>query len=156
TTLIAALLIATPLLAADNQLTEQEKKDRWILLFDGDTLAGWTTSARKPSKRPVEEHSINPHKCGHYMMIHEKQWDNFVLALDYKISRNCNSGVFVRTYPLTPRPGKDVGYNGLEVQILDSTGAGFHDTGAFYDLVKPTKNTQKPLGEWNHMVITCD
>jgi hypothetical protein len=64
--------------------------------------------------------------------------------------------VFVRTYPLTPRPGKDVGFNGIEVQVLDSPTAGYHDTGAFYDLVKPAKNAMKPVGEWNHMVITCD
>ena len=31
-----------------------------------------------------------------------------------------------------------------------------HDTGAIYDLVKPAKNAMKPVGEWNHMVITCD
>jgi hypothetical protein len=153
---VMALLAAFPALAADNQLTEQEKKDGWILLFDGKTLDGWMTSSQQPSKRPVENGSINPHKCGGYMMVHKKQWSNFVLALDFKISKNCNSGVFVHTYSLTPRPGKDVGFNGIEVQILDSTTAGFHDTGAIYDLVKPTKNAMKPVGEWNHLVITCD
>jgi hypothetical protein len=154
--LLAAVVLAAPVLAADNELTGQEKKDGWLLLFDGKTLAGWTTSQQKPSKRPVDDRSINPHKCGDYMMIHEKQWENFTLSLDYKISKDCNSGVFVRTFPLKPRPGKDVGFNGIEVQILDSQTAGYHDTGAIYDLVKPTKNAQKPIGQWNHMVITCD
>ena len=55
------------------------------------------------------------------MMIHEKTWSDFVLALDFKISKGCNSGVFIRTYPLTPRPGKDVGFNGIEVAIDDTT-----------------------------------
>jgi hypothetical protein len=89
-------------------------------------------------------------------MVHKKQWSDFVLSLDFKIAKDCNSGVFVRTSSLVPRPGKDVGFNGIEVQILDSTTAGFHDTGALYDLVKPTRNTMKPVGEWNHMVITCN
>ena len=31
-----------------------------------------------------------------------------------------------------------------------------HDTGALYDLVKPSKNAMKPVGEWNHLVITSD
>jgi hypothetical protein len=31
-----------------------------------------------------------------------------------------------------------------------------HDCGAIYDLVAPTKNTMKPVGEWNHIEITCD
>lgn len=90
------------------------------------------------------------------MMIHEKQWSDFLLSLDFKISKGCNSGIFVRTFPLTPRPGKDVGFNGIEVQILDSTGSGYYDTGAIYDLVKPVKNAMKPVGEWNHMEITCN
>jgi hypothetical protein len=156
---IATLAVLVPVscaIAGDNQLTDQEKKDGWLLLFDGDSLSGWMTSSQKPSRRPVEDHCINPHKCGGYMMIHQKPWGDFVLALDFKISKGCNSGVFVHTFPLTPRPGKDVGFNGIEVQILDSTTAGYHDTGAIYDLVKPTRNAMKPVGEWNHMVITCD
>ena len=149
------ILIAYPVRAADNELADQEKKDGWLLLFDGKTLDGWMTSSQKPSKRPVEGCCINPHKCGGYMMIHDKQWGDFKLSLDFKIAKGCNSGVFIRTYPLTVRPGKDVGFNGIEVQILDSKTAGYHDTGAIYDLVKPTKNAMKPVGQWNHMVITC-
>jgi len=148
--------LASCALAADNELSEVEKNDGWILLFDGHSLAGWMTSSQMPSRRDVEDHAINPHKSGGYMMIHEKQWSDFVLSLDFKISKGCNSGVFVRTFPLTPRPGKDVGFNGIEVAIDDTPGAGFHDTGAIYDLVKPAKNAMKPVGQWNHMVITCD
>jgi hypothetical protein len=150
------LLAASRAAVADNALNETERQDGWILLFDGKSLAGWMTSSQKPSQRPVEEYAINPHKCGGYMMIHDKPWGDFILALDFKISKGCNSGVFVRTFPLTVRPGKDVGFNGLEVAIDDTTGTGFHDTGAIYDLVKPRKNAMKPVGEWNHMVITCD
>jgi hypothetical protein len=90
------------------------------------------TSAQKPSKRPVEDGCINPHKSGHYMMVHEKVWENFSLALDFKMSKGCNSGIFVRTWPLKPRPGRDVGYNGLEVAIDDTQSADYHDTGAIY------------------------
>jgi hypothetical protein len=142
--------------APDNQLTPQEKQDGWILLFDGKTLNGWMTSRRQPSMTPVEEGCINPHGCGGYMMIHEKEWSDFILSLDFKISKGCNSGIFIRTWPLTPRPGKDVGYNGLEVAIDDTPGAGYHDTGAIYDLVKPARQAMKPAGEWNHIVITCN
>ena len=148
------LLWAPVLKAADNQLSEAEKKDGWILLFDGKSLAGWKTSSEKPGQRPVEEESINPHKCGGYMMIHEKVWGDYKLSLDFKISKGCNSGIFIRTFPLTPRPGKDVGFNGLEIAVDDTKEAGFHDTGALYDLVKPSKNAMRPVGEWNHIVVT--
>ncbi len=149
-------LFLSPAAAADNELTPDEKADGWVLLFDGRSLDGWMTSAGKESKTPVEDGAINPHKCGHYMMVHKEPVENFVLACDFKISKRCNSGIFIRTHSLTPRPGKDVGFNGIELAIDDTTGAGYHDTGALYDLVKPKKNAMKPAGEWNHVVITCD
>ena len=154
-TLLIGLLLASYISAADNELTDAEKQAGWLLLFDGRSLDGWMTSSRQPSRRPVEDGCINPHRCGGYMMVHEKMWEDFVLALDFKISKGCNSGIFVRTASLTPRPGKDVGFNGLEVAIDDTPGAGYHDTGAVYDLAKPSKNAMKPVGQWNHIVITC-
>ena len=153
---LALALLANVAAAGDNELTAREKADGWVLLFDGKTLDGWMTSAGKPSKTPVEDGAINPHGSGHYMMVHKEPWENYVLALDFKTSKGCNSGIFIRTYSLTPRPGKDVGFNGIEVAIDDTAGAGYHDTGALYDLVKPTKNAMKPVGEWNHIVITSD
>ncbi len=49
-----------------------------------------------------------------------------------------------------------MGYNGLEVAIDDTRGAGYHDTGAIYDLVRPDTNAMKLAGAWNHLRITCD
>jgi hypothetical protein len=157
-TLLSLMVAGEPRLgeAADNVLSPEEAKSGWILLFDGKGLDGWQTSGGQPSKVPVEDASINPHGCGGYMMIHQKTWSDFVLALDFKISKGCNSGVFIRTFPLTPRPGKDVGFNGIEVAIDDTSTAGYYDTGAFYDLVKPAENAMRPVGQWNHMVVTCD
>jgi hypothetical protein len=128
-------LSAPALQAADNQLSDPEKNAGWILLFDGKTLDGWMTSSQKPSQRPVDQASINP-------------------SLDFKISKGCNSGIFIRTFPLTPRPEKDVGFNGLEIAVDDTKESGFHDTGAIYDLVKPKQNAMRPAGEWNHIVVT--
>lgn len=153
-TIAAALLSLTVLHAADNELTGAEKKDGWLLLFDGRSHAGWMNSDRTAPRTPVEDGALNPHKAGHYMLIHERQWTNFVLALDFKISKGCNSGIFIRTASLEPRKGKDIGFNGIEVAIDDTTGAGFHETGALYDLVKPARNAMKPAGEWNHIEIT--
>jgi len=154
--LTIALTFALAACAEDNALTAKEKADGWLLLFDGKTLNGWKTSDLKPSLTPVEDGAINPHKCGAYMMVNEKDWSNFVLSLDFKISKGCNSGVFVWTWPLEARPGKDVGFNGIEAQIIDTADADYHDTGAIYDLVKPAKNAMKPAGEWNHMEVTCN
>ena len=106
-------------------------------------------------RTPVVDGALNPHRAGHYMLVHTQQWENFILSLDFKFSPKCNSGIFVRTSSLTPRPGKDVGFNGIEIAIDDTTTAGFTDTGAIYDLSKPTRNVMRPLGHWNQIEITC-
>lgn len=151
----AALCLRLPALAGENELTDRERAEGWLLLFDGRTLNGWMTSSRTPSRTPVQEGALNPHRCGGYLLIHEKQWSDFVLSLDFKLSKGCNSGVFFRTFPLSPRPGRDVGFNGLEVALDDTAGASYHDTGAIYDLVRPSRNAMKPAGEWNRLVLTC-
>src|SRR5262249_14306443 len=83
-------------------------------------------------------------------------WENFQLSLDFRLSKGCNSGIFLRTFPLTPRPGKDVGFNGLEVALDDTPTAGFTDTRAIYDLVKPVRNGMNPVDEWDHIEITSN
>ncbi|HAM71243.1 MAG TPA: hypothetical protein DCM86_06335 [Verrucomicrobiales bacterium] len=138
----------------DNILTEQERQGGWILLFDGKSHNGWMNSDRTPPRTPVEEGALNPHRAGHYMLVHTQQWSNFLLAVDFKITPHCNSGIFLRTSPLEPRPGKDVGYNGLEIAIDDTLTSGYHDTGALYDLAAPRRNAMRPIGEWNHIDIT--
>jgi len=141
--------------APGNTLSSTEKGAGWILLFDGKSLDGWTTPEGRESNTPIQDGAINSHGCGGYMMTYSQPFADFTLALDFKISPKCNSGIFVRTFPLTPLPGKDVGWNGIEIAIDDTTEAGYVDTGAIYDLSKPTKNTMKPAGEWNHIEITC-
>jgi hypothetical protein len=154
--LFLLLFAASALSAADNELSDAERKAGWLLLFDGKTTAGWMNSDRTVPRTPVQDGALNPHKAGHYMLVHTQQWENFVLSLDFKISKGCNSGIFVHTFSLTPLPGRDVGWNGLEIAIDDTSGAGYHDTGAIYDLVKPTKQAMKPVGEWNHIEIAVD
>ena len=150
-----ALALACAAHAADNTLTDTEHRDGWQLLFDGQTHDGWMNSDTTAPRTPVEDGALNPHGAGHYMLVHRQQWENFILVLDFKITPHCNSGIFLRTSPLTPRPGKDVGFNGLEVAIYDTAEASFTDTGALYDLSKPTRNAMRPIGEWNHIEITC-
>lgn len=140
----------------DNALTDGERDAGWVLLFDGKTHSGWMNSDRSAPRTRVQDGALNPHKAGHYMLVHTQQWTNFVLLLDFKISKGCNSGVFVRVASLTPRPGKDVGFNGIEIAIDDTKEAGYHDTGALYDLVKPARNAAKPAEQWNHIEITCN
>jgi hypothetical protein len=153
---LVALAISAHAESGLNTLTEKEKQAGWQLLFDGRTTKGWMTINKEHlPERHVQDGCLNPHPCD-YMLVYESPLENYVLSLDFKITAHCNSGVFVRTMPLTRVNGRDVGYNGIEVAIDDTKTAGYVDTGAFYDLVKPKKNAMKPVGEWNRIVITSD
>lgn len=154
--LIGPALLVASARAGDAGLTEREKAEGWVLLFDGQTTRGWMTPKGAPIPQAhVQDGALNPHPCD-YMLIHREPVEDFELDLEFKISPKCNSGIFVRTWPLQPRPGKDVGFNGIEIAIDDTAGAGVHDTGAIYDLVAPEANAMKPVGEWNRARITCD
>ncbi|HVE42853.1 MAG TPA: DUF1080 domain-containing protein [Planctomycetota bacterium] len=146
-TILMALLV---LAAGDNELSEQEKKDGWTLLFDGKSPEGWVNL----KSANVEDGCINPFKSGNYVTFAKERYGNFVLACDFKISKGCNSGIFIRT----DNP-KDPVQTGIEIQVYDTAGKekpGRNDGGAIYDLVAPSKNAMKPAGEWNHIEITCD
>jgi alpha-3'-ketoglucosidase len=154
--LIGVAQLSSLAAAAENTLTDREIKDGWQLIFDGQSTKGWMSPKKQPlADKHVQDGALNPHPCD-YMLVYEKPLRNFTLAVDFKISAKCNSGIFVRTAPLTPRPGKDVGFNGLEIAIDDTQMADVHDTGAIYDLVKPQTNAMKQVGQWNHIEITCD
>jgi hypothetical protein len=158
---IAAVAFSSAAGAADNELTPEEKKDGWILLFDGVSVADWMTSNWEACPEVLDNGTINPDKCqklvrGAWDMVYERPWSDFILELDFKISPQTNSGVMLRIWPLRSVPDFDVEYNGLEVQIEDSRTAGYYDTGAIYDLVKPTANAMKPVGGWNHLRIKSD
>ncbi len=118
-------------------------------IFDGKSSKGWMLTNRKPlpSDR-IQPDGLNPHGTGSYLVAHEKKLGDFVLEFDYKLSKGCNSGLFVRVGDLD-----DPVNTGIEVALDETTGNGYTDSGAFYDLVAPSENAQKPTGEWNHMSI---
>src|SRR5262245_40648860 len=97
---VGALAHAANAPTSDNVLTELERKEGWVLLFDGKTTNGWMNSDKTAPRTPVIGGALNPHKAGHYMLVHTQQWTDFLLSLDFKITDKCNSGIFVRTSSL--------------------------------------------------------
>jgi hypothetical protein len=120
-------------------------------IFDGKTGAGWMLcdkTALKPAH--VQRDGINPHGTHSYLVVYHEKLTDFDLEFDYKLDKGCNSGVFLRVSNLN-----DPIHTGIEVALDDTTGTGFGDSGAFYGLVAPAVNAQKPSLEWNHMTITA-
>lgn len=147
--LLPGILIAVLAAGCSSGPATDDKSSEWISLFDGKTPAGWTNL---PAAN-IEDGCINPNKSGNYVTFAKDKYADFTIACDFKLSKGCNSGIFVRT-----GDAKDPVQTGIEIQVYDSKAEkpSKHDCGAIYDLVAPSKNTLKPLGEWNHIEITCD
>jgi hypothetical protein len=122
-------------------------------LFDASgRLDAWTMD--KEGAWVVKDGELQPAAsgAGGYIWTREK-FSDFSLSLEFKMSENCNSGVFFRTDPKNPVQG------GFEIQISDSAAkeeVNVHDCGALYDALPPLVNAAKPPGEWNTMVLTCE
>src|SRR4051794_26004823 len=147
---LIAIALPCSLHAADNELTAEEKAAGWQLLFNGRDVEGWETNKGTPIATPVEDGSLVPYKAGGYLIVYKKPFGDFRLTCDVKVSsEKCNSGIFFRVGDLL-NPVK----TGFEVQVYKG-GTDLHDFGAIYDLVPAAKNVVKPVGEWNHVEITC-
>lgn len=156
----------SPLAAADNELTEPEKKDGWVLLFNGKDLNGFQ-SARNAyvnhGKWIVEDGTINLCLFGgmaRYVpplhLLTEREFENYVLKFDFKTDAkpgNCHSGVILKI----GNP-KDTETSTLEVAIYGAgQKPGHYCTGCFrHDLQAPRKNAMKAPGEWNTFEITVN
>jgi len=163
---LTALLLLFALTAAacaeDNILTADEKAEGFKLLFDGKTLDNWTPLTSNGTKIPLEKSNFSvrdgtlcvPPKSMAYWIRYDRQFADFVLRLDYKLAKKTNSGIFLRVPPGKVHPA----YRAFEVQLLDdySRKPDKHTTGSIYDVIAPTQNMSKPVGQWNSMEITCD
>src|SRR5687768_8150979 len=115
---LAAVLLAGAAVAAaraaENELSGREKADGWKLLFDGRTLDGWKATGNSQGWLVQDGTIFCAAMRGGYLHTVD-QYDDFVLALDYKVAPRVNSGVFFRWSDL-----KDPVHTGIEMQVYDS------------------------------------
>lgn len=163
---------ATPLkpIITKNQLTIDESKSGWKMLWDGKTTNGWRGA--KLDKFPEHGWEI---KDGELIVLSsggaesaaggdivtEELYGDFELKVDFKLTAGANSGIkyYVDTN-LNKGPGSSIG---LEYQILDDAlhpdaKLGSHEGSrtvcSLYDLIQASP--EKPInaiGEWNSAYI---
>ncbi len=143
-----------------NTLTAKDSKDGWVLLFDGNSTSGWTTTSGKPVPAGwvIENGTLSAKKGAKGGdIISVNQYADFELKFDYNIEPEGNSGVkyFYTKY--------ETGGNlGMEYQILDDKLAEDnkkenHLTGSFYDVIPPDASLKKARGpgQWNTVGIVA-
>jgi hypothetical protein len=144
-----------------NQLTKKEKKQGWVLLFDGKTSANWMKANGQPFPEKGWEIKdgvltvLEGQKGGDIVTVDE--YADFELTVDFRMGATCNSGIkyFFTNY-------SKGGNLGMEFQLLDDVGASDnklanHLCGSLYDIFPPNeavKKMNKP-GEWNTARIVC-
>lgn len=165
--MILILLTASAEARQDNQLTEDEKKAGWRLLFDGRTTEGWR--GYKMDKMPPGWKVIDGNLVrvsggeggkgagGGDDIITVEQFDNFELQLEWKImDRAGNSGIILRA----SEDAVTSWHTGPEMQILDNAAYPGRSVrqlaGACYDLYAASKDVSRPRGQWNAVRVVAD
>ena len=152
-----------------NNLSSQEAKIGYSLLWDGKTTNGWRGAYKEkfPDKGwEVKDGmlSVLPSGGGESAnggdIITEKQYGSFILQFDFKLTEGANSGVKYFVTESEKNAGSAIG---LEYQVLDDAKhpdakqgvVGNRTLASLYDLIPSLKETRarKPIGEWNRGMI---
>ncbi len=152
-----------------NSLSDKEKQDGWQLLFDGKSTKGWHTYGKPAAGDAwkVEDGSLHLDASsksayqskGGGDLVTNGEFENFDLALEWKISKNGNSGVM---FDIKEDPKyKETWFTGPEMQVLDNEGHDDgkikkHRAGDLYDLISSSTEPVKAVGEWNQVEIKCN
>ncbi len=118
-----------------------------ISLFDGKTLAGWTTQDGKPVTKgwKVDDGTLHREDRGGNI-FYEREVEDFELTFEWKIVKGGNNGLKYRVHNYGGR------MLGCEYQLLGETKPSFSkgSCGSLYALYEPNdKKKLNPIGEWN-------
>src|SRR5262249_20264280 len=112
TVLLAALLGCLPVFG--QSVSDQEKADGFVPLFNGKDLSGWKPYGGKPGNGAAEDGLLVCRGSGGGWLGTERDYANFELRLEYRLRPAGNSGVYLRA----PEEGH-ISRVGMEIQILD-------------------------------------
>jgi len=137
-------------------ITQQQVEPGFTSLFNGKDFTGWVYGRRGDSENKsgkgyqIENGVIYSTKEDGGNLYTAKEYSDFVLRFDVRLTENANNGIGIRA----PLAG-DAAYVGMEIQVLDDSGSEYTSLrpyqyhGSIYGMVAPKRGFQKPVGEWN-------
>ncbi|MBE0653212.1 MAG: DUF1080 domain-containing protein, partial [Bacteroidales bacterium] len=134
-------------------LTEEEKAEGFVSLFNGRNLNGWQGN-KTDYFAENGELVVNPKRGGHGNLFTEKEYSDFIFRFEFQLTPGANNGLGVRA----PLEG-DAAYVGMELQILDNTApiyAKLHEYqyhGSVYGVIAAKRGFQNPVGNWNYQEV---
>ncbi|MDH6356290.1 DUF1080 domain-containing protein [Parabacteroides sp. PF5-9] len=162
---LVALSYTAVMAQNSNTLTDQEKKEGWVLLFDGKNFNGWRkcNASEMPANWTIDDNAMkvgrNNERPGHGqggdILFGSKKYANFEFSIDWKIEKQGNSGIF---YYVAEYPGKPIYFAAPEIQVLDNWNASDnkltnHLAGSLYDILPALPQNARPAGQWNTIVV---
>ena len=149
---------------AMNSLTQAEKDDGWVLLFDGKTSEGWRGFKKEsfPAAWNIEDDgTLHIQGSGRGEagakdggdILYDKIFSNFHLIVEWKVDSAANSGILYRGTEEFDYIWK----TGPEMQVLDNANHpdaklgknGNRQSGSLYDLIPADPQNFRGYGEWN-------
>ena len=134
-------------------LDEDEQLQGFVPLFNGVDLHGWTGN-----KIDYFAHKgmivCEPTGQGSGNLYTDKEYSNFILRFEFKLTPGANNGLGIRT----PLVG-DAAYVGMELQILDDDAEKYKNLqswqyhGSIYGVIAAQRGHLKPIGEWNYQEV---
>ncbi len=136
-------------------LTEQKTDGEWEMLFDGKSIDKWKkfngdeVTGWKIVDGELQNSGVGSDHGGD--IITKKEYENFELYVEWKISPQSNSGIF---YHVQERIVNKIYESGPEYQLIDGKGwptkiADYQYTASNYSMQAPVGAEVKPVGEWN-------
>lgn len=165
--ILAAVLFSSFDSPQTNHNASASSNKGWQKLFDGKSTSGWHTygkqqagAAWKVDNGALYLDAKNKTKETGGDLVTNEEFSNFHLKLEWKISKNGNSGIiFFVNEDLSKYPAS---YNtGPEMQVLDNDGhadgkINKHRAGDLYDLIASSSEPVKPVGQWNKVEIVAN
>jgi Domain of Unknown Function (DUF1080) len=144
--MLVAILFAAPWPAS----AQSKSDDGFISLFNGKNLSGWVVVG-SPKAWSVRHGIIHCDSAlGGRWLRSEKQYGDFVLNVDWRVSKTSSSSVYLRA-PAKGRPYL-IGYG---VQISTVRDDDEHCTGALYGFVKVDQRPDESPDKWHRFEIRC-
>ena len=146
TTLLLSFILVSEISAAQS---------KWLNLFDGSNLDQWRTyQCNCTTDGWIIENNELVRKGPARDLITKEKFKNFILELEWNISKGGNSGIILRANEREQYSFM----SGIEMQILDDfnhpDGANtLTSAGSVYSLYPNITNATKPFGEWNKVKI---
>jgi Domain of Unknown Function (DUF1080) len=129
----------------------------FVALYNGRDFTGWHVNRGKWDPWRARPDMISFSGKGGGSLQTDREYGDFELRLEYRISRGGNSGIGIRV-----PPGGWPSTDGFEIQILDDNDPRYAQLkpedrhGSIYKHVAPKAHPFKPAGEWNRIDVRCE